>query len=195
MSTGQAIAWIAAAIIAILIIAAIIISLRRQNRRHALQRQFGPEYDRTVSETGGKSSADKELRQRTERHDRLDIRDLEPDERQHFSRQWEETQSAFVDNPAAALAQADALVQLVMSRRGYPAGGFSQRAADLSVQHADVLSDYRAAHEIADRTARGEASTEEMRRGFVLYRSLFAALLARTDEPAGATRGDDTFSG
>jgi hypothetical protein len=45
------------------------------------------------------------------------------------------------------------------------------------VDHPHVVRNYRAAHEIAERHARGDADTEDLRRAFVYYRDLFAELL------------------
>ena len=64
-----------------------------------------------------------------------------------------------------------------MRDRGYPVDDFDQRAADLSVDHPQVVDDYRAAHAIAARNDRSEASTEDLRQALVHYRSLFEELL------------------
>ena len=52
-----------------------------------------------------------------------------------------------------------------------------RRAADLSVDHPQVVDDYRAAHAIAAANDRSEASTEDLRQALVHYRSLFEELL------------------
>ena len=62
----------------------------------------------------------------------------------------------------------------VMRERGYPTEDFEQRAADVSVDHPDVVQNYRAAHEISERS---DADTEEQRQGLVHYRALFDELL------------------
>jgi hypothetical protein len=64
-----------------------------------------------------------------------------------------------------------------MMARGFPVAEFEQRTADISVLYPDVVSNYRAAHEIAEKNERGEASTEELRQAMVFYRSLFGELL------------------
>ena len=64
-----------------------------------------------------------------------------------------------------------------MIERGYPTGDFDPQMADLSVEHSDVLGNYRRAHEIAMASAEGRMTTEDLRRGMVHYRALFAALL------------------
>jgi len=75
------------------------------------------------------------------------------------------------------------LVKEVMQTRGYPIGDFEQRAADISVDHPEVVTNYRAAREIALRNNAGKATTEDIRQAMVHYRSLFHELL-ETTEPA-----------
>jgi hypothetical protein len=86
-------------------------------------------------------------------------------------------QSQFVDNPSDAVALADGLITEVMQARGYPTTDFTQRAADISVDHPVVVDNYRAAHDIAERRSRGQASTEDLRQAMVHYRALFTELL------------------
>lgn len=64
-----------------------------------------------------------------------------------------------------------------MQSRGYPIGDFEQRAGDISVDHPSVVENYRAAHAIALRHSRGQASTEDLRQAMVHYRTLFQELL------------------
>jgi 2-hydroxychromene-2-carboxylate isomerase len=68
-----------------------------------------------------------------------------------------------------------------MAKRGYPMGDFERRAADISVDHPAVVSNYRAARAIALRDERGEATTEELRKAVVHYRALFQELLEVRD--------------
>jgi hypothetical protein len=55
------------------------------------------------------------------------------------------------------------------------------------VDHPSVVSNYRAAREIAMRSAEGKASTEGLRQAFVHYRALFDELL-ETPQLARAAR-------
>ena len=56
-------------------------------------------------------------------------------------------------------------------------GDFEQQAADISVDHSLVVSNYRIAHDIALRDKSGETSTEELRTALLHYRKLFEDLL------------------
>ncbi len=64
-----------------------------------------------------------------------------------------------------------------MRECGYPVEDFDQRAGDLSVDHPEVISNYRAAHGISIANDRGNASTEDLRNALVHYRALFSELL------------------
>jgi len=86
-------------------------------------------------------------------------------------------QLQFVDDPKGTVSRADQLVNEVMEVSGYPVADFDQRAADISVDHPIVVENYRVAHEIALRHSRGRASTEDLRKAMVHYRSLFDELL------------------
>jgi hypothetical protein len=86
-------------------------------------------------------------------------------------------QRRFVDDPAIAVGEADALVNSVMIACGYPMADFEQRAADISVSYPSVVENYRSARAIVQRHSRGESGTEDLRQAMVHYRSLFAELL------------------
>ena len=51
------------------------------------------------------------------RVEKLNIGDLDPMERERFSKQWESVQSRFVDSPRGAAAEADDLVSSLMKTR------------------------------------------------------------------------------
>jgi hypothetical protein len=170
-------AWIIVAIVivAILIIAAALWSRRRRSEH--LKDQFGPEYDRAVEAKGGRGNAEADLAEREKRVEKLDIRPLEPAERREFIQRWTDVQTRFVDDPARAVAFADALLGEVMKARGYPVTDFEQRAGDISVDHPTVVEHYRKAHDIALRHGRGQASTEDLRQAMIHYRALFDDLV------------------
>ena len=188
MSTAEFIVA-AVVIVAILIVAAWLYSTRQRShtnqRSQQLRDQFGSEYDRTVTEKGDSRSAEKELTARQKRVSQLTIRPIAADEGVRFSDEWRAAQGNFVDDPSAALRDADALVGRVMDARGYPEGDFEQRFADVSVDHPTTLGQYRTAHEIGLRHAEGHASTEDLRQAMVNDHALFTELLV--DQPAVET--------
>jgi len=82
-----------------------------------------------------------------------------------------------------AVADADRLVALVMRERGYPVEDFDSRAADISVDHPDVVENYRSAHSIHLAQERADVGTERQREAFVHYRALFDKLLTTDQHP------------
>ena len=169
----------AVVIVAVVVVAAVVMWRALAARRtRSLREGFGPEYDRTSAAVGDKRKAEAELAARRERREQLDIRPLPAEARQRYARQWELVQAQFVDSPPAAIAAADGLVNAVMADRGYPVDDFDQRAADVSVDHPVVVENYRKAQEISSRSARGEATTEDLRQAMRNYRSLFEELLS-----------------
>jgi hypothetical protein len=148
-----------------------------QRRRAHLRTRFGPEYERAVHDVGNPRKAEAVLAEREKRVLSYQIRDLTPDERGRFAEAWRRVQSQFVDDPAAAVTEADLLVTDVMTTRGYPMADFDRRAEDLTVDHPNVVHHYREARQIASRHARMQASTEDLRQALVHYRALFADLL------------------
>jgi len=169
-------------IVALLVIVVIggVLAWLFARRRHSqeLQGKFGPEYEQTLSRAHDRGSAEHELEERQKRVQGMNLRPLEARERDDYLASWKLVQAEFVDDPSGATVKADRLVEDVMGARGYPTGSdFEQRAADISVDHPRVVSEYRAAHEIAERHAEENLPTEMLRRGFVHYRALFEDLL------------------
>ena len=154
-------------IIVIVVLLAVVGALAYRQRRSAQLREgFGPEYDRAVDERGDQRAAEAELRERRERRRSYDIRPLGATARDRYAERWRATQAQFVDQPASALTDADTLVAEVMRERGYPVEDFEQQAADVSVDHPEVVEHYRKAHAIHTERARehrgparGDAST------------------------------------
>ncbi len=171
-----------AVIAAVIVIAVLSFFLARKRRSAQLRERFGPEYDRVLKKEGEVRRAEGVLEMRTQRREKFELRPLTAASRADFSGRWRAVQSQFVDNPKAAVAGADQLVTELMTARGYPMSDFDQRTADISVDHPVVVENYRAAHEIALRHSRGQASTEDMRKAMVHYRALFDELLQ--DSPA-----------
>ena len=164
-------------IVVVLAIIAVAVYGVQAGRRRKLQSTFGPEYDRVVADTGNRTEAEKELRDREKRHADLELKPLSAQSTARYSAAWEEVQIQFVDNPSEAVATADELVTKLIGERGYPTGDYDDQVSNLSVEHASTLQHYRDAHEISRRSNEGTASTEDLRQALVHYRSLFADLL------------------
>ncbi len=174
-------------IIIVLALTAVALIIVGQRRTRTLHEKFGSEYDRTLRSTKDRGRAEAELLKRTERVEALKIRPLALADRTRFEQSWQADQARFVDDPAGAVKEADRLVADLMQVRGYPIADFEQRAADISVDHPNVVTEYRAAHDIATRDARNQASTEDLRMAMVHYRALFNDLLIADAAPVERT--------
>lgn len=171
-------------VVALAVLGAVIWLVTQEMQRKRLQQRFGPEYDRTVEESENPRAAQRELAERERRHKELDIRPLSASARERYAGEWAQVQEKFVDQPSAAVSEADRLLVALMAERGYPTEGYEQQVADLSVRHAKTLEHYRAAHTTQQK--RDGASTEDLREAMVRYRTVFEDLL--TD---GADEHDD----
>jgi hypothetical protein len=190
LSANPTLTYIIVGVLIAVVIAVIAWSYAQNKRKRSqrLQQRFGPEYARMVNELGDRTKAEAELAAREKRVERFNIVPLAPADAARFAKAWNELQLRFVDDPKAAVAQADRMVHEVMTKRGYPMGDFERRAADISVDYPGVVANYRAARAVASRAARGEASTEELRRAVVHYRALFQELLELRSSPPPAVR-------
>jgi hypothetical protein len=168
------------------VVGAGIFSNRRKTRR--FKQHYGREYDHLVSQTGSEKAANRELATRERERDQLHIVPLTPSAHSDFSARWQQVQAGFVDNPATAVGVADRLVTEVMRQRGYPVDDFDRRAADLSVDHPEIVENYRAAHGIHTSQRHHDVSTEQQRKAFVHYRALFEKLLETTTDDDAARR-------
>jgi cytoskeletal protein RodZ len=178
--------WVLIAIGVVVIVAVIVWQGVGRRRTGKLQEQFGPEYDRTVETADSRREAESELQQREERRRELEIRPLPRDARDRYVAGWQSVQAQFVDEPATAVARADELIQSVMAERGYPVDDFEQRAADVSVDHPQVVENYREGHRLAQSSADGSGSTENLRQAMRHYRALFDDLVG--DDADGTTQ-------
>ena len=182
--------FIIAGFAAVVLIVLIGVAWARRRRATAqLKARFGPEYAHTVDDIGDQRAAENELADRAQRRDELDIHPLTPEQHDKFAARWRSVQTAFIDNPSAALNDAEHLVTEVMHEQGYPVEDFDQRAADVSVDHPTVVGSYRRAHRIYLDQHNGEVDTEHQRDAFVHYRALFEQLL---EVPTGAEPTTDT---
>jgi len=178
----DAIVWIVIAVVVVLVVVVALAAASSRRRRHHLQTRFGSEYDRTVDGADRRREAERELREREARHDELDLKPLSEASRQRYTQQWQEMQSGFVDRPQVAVADADRLITDLMRERGYPVDDFDTRSELVSVDHPDVVENYRTAHGIAVKTVEGRTSTEDLRQAVISYRALFEEMLV--EEPS-----------
>jgi hypothetical protein len=153
----------------VVVVAAVLIVRAERSKR--LRTRFGPEYHRAVEETGSATRAESRLEKLEKRVEGFKIRPLAPADRANFLAAWQKIQARFVDDPRAALTEADKLIQAIMAARGYPVTDFEQRAADISVDHPLVVE-----HDISIRHTQGLASTEDLRQAMIHYRTLFTEL-------------------
>ena len=190
MSTGLIIV-IVVVVVAVVALAATAF-MRPQQRNRKLRQQFGPEYDRELAQHDGDTRAtDQVLEQRVKRAGDLDIRPLDPAQRERALAQWNTLQEQFVDSPAKAVIDADQLLGEVMRDRGFPDGDSQDdRYAALSVHHARALPGYRTSQQFAERAQRGEATTEELRQAFVNARETFDQLVG-AETAATATSSNE----
>lgn len=172
------------AVVAVAIVAWVVVQKMRTKK---LRGRFGPEYERTVEHIGDRRKAEDELEARRKRVAKFNLRPLSLEEQTRFGKEWAATQARFVDDPKGAVADGNRLVKELMQARGYPVGDFDQRAADISVDHPGVVSNYRSAREIAARSEQGKATTEDLRKAVVSYRELFEELL-ETPQLVGVAR-------
>jgi hypothetical protein len=174
---------IVVAAIGLLLLVAIVVSAlvaRSRARTRAFRNRYGLEYHRAVVTHGSARGAEAKLAERETRVEALQLRELGATERDRFIAEWQTVQSRFVDHPRAAVTEADDLVNAILEACGYPHTGFEQRAADVSVTYPRVMDNYRLAHGIAARPAKGEATTEELRTAMIQYRAMFDELVQTT---------------
>jgi len=187
--------WIVVGIACLVIVAAVAWAVAVRTRTASLRQRFGPEYDRTVAGADDRRQGEIDLRRREKERARLDIRPLPAADRTRYIEEWQNVQARFVDDPSSAVASADRLLVTVMEARGYPVRDFEDQAELVSVDHPNVIENYRVAHRVATRNESKEATTEELRDALLRYRSLFDELLhegpadgSTAPEPARQTR-------
>ena len=181
--------WIVIVIIIVALIAVAAAMAARRRRTQALRERFGPEYDRAVGAREDQRAAEADLRDRERQRARLDIKPLSEAARTRYAEEWRVIQQDFVDQPEEATNAGYDLVNRVMAERGYPMRDFDARADLVSVDHPEVVENYRVAHGIHDRAQQHQASTEDLREALLRYRSLFEDLLRPGDQaaaPAGS---------
>jgi FtsZ-interacting cell division protein ZipA len=178
------------AVAAVVVVAVLVLAAWRKRRTQSLRNRFGAEYDHTVEGADKRRDAERDLRERAKRRDELEISDLSPAAAQRYQDQWSTVQQQFVDAPAQSVHDAQTLVTTVMHERGYPTDSEDERTAMLSVDHSDVMDNYRSATDIDARGQAGTATTEDLRQAMQHYRSLFERLLGDAGSSDAAYPGD-----
>jgi hypothetical protein len=184
----DAVFWIVIAIVAALVLVVLAAwSYAHARRRRALKDQFGPEYDRTVSSSGSRRKAERELSGRERAHENLDIRPLSETERTRYLEDWQRAEGRFVDDPELAAREADSIVRSVLGDKGYPDDDFDSRAAAVSVDYPNVVARYRHGHEMVhgngakgqkrEKRGENEERTENLRKAMVDFRAVFEQLV------------------
>ena len=164
-------------VIAVLAIAVAAWAYMQREKTLKLRNKYGPEYERLAEHEHSARKAETILATREQRVAKFNIRLLKPEEVARFSSDWRLVQEHFVDDPRESVGQADRLINEALKARGYPMADFEQQAADLSVDHPQVVDNYRKAHAIAAQGA--AASTEDLRIAMQHYRSLFEDVLGQ----------------
>ena len=177
-------------------IVAIVHGDQKKRQTKQLQSQFGPEYDRTIESAGQQAEGGVRARRaagaaRAARHPAAVVGGARA-----YADAVADRPGAVRRQPGGAVASADQLIQSVMRDRGYPVDDFDSRAADVSVDHPQVVENYREGHRLAQQSANGNGSTEELRQAMRHYRALFDELVepdgdADRRRRASARRHDD----
>jgi hypothetical protein len=183
-------------IIIVIVVALLVVAgaayLYQRRRSDQLQQRFGPEYERAVEESGDRRAGERDLREREHRRAKLDVQPLSDESATRYRAEWNALQQGFVDKPGTSVAEADRLVLRIMREEGYPVDEFDQRVNDISVDHPEVVTHYRDAHQVAVAQMRGETDTEQLRQAVTAYRVLVDVLLMDRDEPDGRTHSEPT---
>jgi hypothetical protein len=182
--------WVVIVVALVVVLALLLAAVRQRSARRRtehLQGQFGPEYDRVVEGSDDRGQAEAELAARQDRHEQFELRSLSSSARERYVESWRAAQAQFVDDPRTAVASADSMIQSVMRERGYPVEDFDQRVSDLSVDHPDVVEHYREGHRLAERSALGDDSTEDLRNAMQHYRALFEELVDSNGSESDST--------
>jgi hypothetical protein len=195
VSTSQVVVLVVVVLVLLAAAAAAVALSRQRRRREALRGTFGPEYDRTVEQSGSRRDAERELEERQQRYASLQIRPLTAESRARYVQAWSHVQSRFVDEPVLALTEADSLVSRLLAERGFPSDATQEAEAMLSVEHRGVLDSFRAGHAVEERNSSASANTEDVRQGMLHFRNVFEGLMEDADAPAATTSGPQRDGG
>lgn len=176
--------WIGAAVMSAVVVVWMAVRGSRQ-RRAMLRERYGPEYDRLFEVYGRRGRAERELIARARGGSEPSLGALAESDRLRFSKAYQALQARFVDDPAAAVVEADDLVRQLLAARGVPSQRLDEGGSPTR-QPSNLLERYRAARAILAEGQANQAGTEQLRQAFVHYRALFGELL---EEPRGRAAG------
>ena len=168
-----------AAVLVVALIVFLIVRRRRQQRLTMAREEYGPEYQRLAEERGSEEQAERELRERREKvEDR--IRPLSEESRERYDEEWRlGVEQTFVNDPAAALDEADRVIERLLVERNFPAGSRREASEGLGVTYPGAVEDFREAQKIHQESTSPEGSgadLEQMRRAIQKYRSVYERL-------------------
>lgn len=149
---------------------------RARRRSPELRRRPPAEYAQELS-TRGRPASENELMERDERVRNYAIHPLNRAQYDRYTNRWRSIQERFMDDPVSATVVADHLIKEVMETRGYPATQFEERAADLSIDHPVLMTQYRDARRVVEATRDHAANIEELQQAFARYRNVFDDLV------------------
>jgi hypothetical protein len=183
-------------IVAIAIVVAVAVIGAVEWNRRKVRESFGSEYDEVVRQEGSRRAADREIVRRRRAHAKLDLRTLKDEDVARFAGDWRRVQESFVDDPAAAVGDADAMFLLLARTKGYPAGDEETLLGLLSVPYRGAVTGYREAGKVrqALESDAENVSTEDLRQAFQGYSGLFNAMLNDSGAEAGESDLSETRS-
>ena len=171
-------------LVAGVVLAVLATMIMRARAISTARNKFGSEYGRAVEEAGSRHKAAALLHEREKRVVKFKLHEISGDARDAFDVRWARARASFVDSPLGAVSTTDALLDDVLTTRGYPQEKFEQRVADISVHHADLVDKYRSAHEFAQREDEQHADTEDLRQAMLSYKVLYEAVVGPTPHMA-----------
>lgn len=150
----------------------VVASKRRRAEQQRLQDRYGAEYERTVAEHRSTRAAVADLRNREQRHDELQLRDLNDADRDLVRRHMATAQFRFVEDPADAILQTQRVMTEALRAKGYPMDHDRDEAIRLfSVDHPEHAGAVRTLLE-----GRHDGDTDHMRRSFLNSRKVLQAV-------------------
>lgn len=168
--------WLAVLMVGLSGVAVLGLRARARRRSPEMRQRLQSEYAHELS-TRGRKAAENELIERDERIRHYAMHPLNRAQYDRYTNRWRSIQERFVDDPVSATVVADHLIKEVMETRGYPVKQLERRAADLSIDHPVLFTQYRDARRVVEATRDHAANIEELRHAFARYRNVFDDLV------------------